>query len=275
MDESPVVPRLGVGTHASVPQVMGIVNVTPDSFSDGGRFLDPGAAIEHGRRLFAEGASILDVGGESTRPGAVPVDAETELARVLPVIEVLAREGRVSIDTRKAEVARAAVAAGATLINDISASLWPVAAELGVGWVAMHMQGEPGTMQVDPHYDDVVAEVCAFLADAARRAADAGVAEIWVDPGFGFGKTFEHNLELLVHLDRVVALGWPVLVGTSRKAMLGRMIARSDGTDAPPPPDDRLAGSIATEVWAMHHGVTMIRAHDVRTAVEAAKVVAA
>ena len=273
--DRPVVPRLGVGVPATIPMVMGIVNVTPDSFSDGGRFHDPVAAIAHGRTLFAEGASIVDIGGESTRPGATPVDVDTELARVIPVVEALARDGRVSIDTRKPEVARAAVAAGATLINDVSATLWPVAAELGVGWVAMHMQGEPGSMQVDPHYDDVVAEVCEFLRSAAERASGAGVPEIWIDPGFGFGKTFDHNLELLVHLDRIVALGWPVMVGTSRKAMLGRILAASDGTVEVPEPDDRLAGSIATEVWAMHNGVTMIRAHDVRTAVEAAKVVAA
>ena len=167
------------------------------------------------------------------------------------------------------------MAAGATLINDVSASLWPVAAELGVGWVAMHMQGEPATMQLDPTYTDVVAEVCAFLEQRATEAATAGVAEIWIDPGFGFGKTLEHNLTLLAHLDRVVALGWPVVVGTSRKATLGRILADSDGVADPVDPQDRLAGSIATEVWAMHRGAAMIRAHDVRAAVQAAKVVAA
>lgn len=255
--------------------VMGIVNVTPDSFSDGGRYLDAEAAIAHGLELLAEGASILDVGGESSRPGAEPVDLATELARVIPVVEALAAHGRVSIDTRKAEVARAAVAAGATMINDISAQLWPIAAELGVGWVAMHMLGEPGTMQSDPTYDDVVGEVSEFLRDAATRAAEAGVREIWVDPGFGFGKTLEHNLQLLANIDRIVALGWPVLVGTSRKAMLGRLLADSDGVADLVAPDDRLAGSIASEVWLMHNGVTMIRAHDVRSAIQAAKVVAA
>ena len=208
-----------------VPRVMGIVNVTPDSFSDGGRFLDPEAAISHGLGLLAEGASVLDVGGESTRPGATPVTVDEELRRVLPVVEALAAHGRVSIDTRKAEVARAAVAAGATLINDITAELWPLAAELGVGWVAMHMRGEPGTMQQEPHYDDVVAEVCAFLEERATLARNAGVREIWVDPGIGFGKTAEHNLALLARLDRVVELGWPVLVGTSRKMTLGRLLA--------------------------------------------------
>ena len=273
MADTPVVPRLGV-RHESVPLVMGIVNVTPDSFSDGGRFLDAQAAIAHGRELFEQGAAILDVGGESTRPGATPVDVDTELARVLPVVEALAPLGRISIDTRKPEVARAAVAAGATLINDVSASLWDVAAECGVGWVAMHMKGEPGTMQEAPVYDDVVGEVAAFLVDRATRAADAGVQEIWIDPGIGFGKTREHNLALLSSIDRLAGLGWPVLVGTSRKAMLGHLLAESDGV-AEVPPDDRLAGSIASEVWAMHLGARMIRAHDVRSAVQAAKVVAA
>ena len=180
-----------------------------------------------------------------------------------------------SVDTRKPEVARAAVAAGATLINDVSAQLWPVAADLGVGWVAMHMQGEPATMQLQPTYTDVVAEVCAFLAQRAAQAAQAGVTEVWIDPGFGFGKTVEHNLDLLAHLDRVVALGHPVLVGTSRKATLGRLLADSDGVAEPVDPEDRLAGSIASEVWAMHLGAAMIRVHDVKAAVQAAKVVAA
>ncbi|MEI7622373.1 MAG: dihydropteroate synthase [Actinomycetes bacterium] len=270
-----VVPRLGVGTPTSIPLVMGIVNVTPDSFSDGGLYIDPSAAIAHGLTLIDEGASVLDIGGESTRPGSSPVDRDTELARVIPVLEGLAGRCRLSIDTRSPEVARAAVAAGATLINDVSASLWPVAAELGVGWVAMHMQGDPSTMQADPHYEDVVAEVCDFLRERAMAASEAGVKEIWVDPGFGFGKTDAHNLALLSHLDRVVELGWPVLVGTSRKAMLGRLLATSDGVPEPVAVDDRLAGSIATEVWAMHAGARMIRVHDVRSAVQAAKVVAA
>ncbi len=255
--------------------VMGIVNVTPDSFSDGGRFLDTAAAVAHGLELFAEGASIVDVGGESTRPGAAPVDLDEEIRRVVPVIEQLAGHGRVSIDTRKPEVARAAVAAGATLINDVSAQLWPVAADLGVGWVAMHMQGEPATMQLQPTYTDVVAEVCAFLERRAAQAAQAGVTEVWIDPGFGFGKTVEHNLDLLAHLDRVVALGHRVLVGTSRKATLGQLLADSDGVAEPVGPEDRLAGSIASEVWAMHLGAAMIRVHDVKAAVQAAKVVAA
>jgi dihydropteroate synthase len=257
------------------PLVMGIVNVTPDSFSDGGRYFDTAAAVAHGRELLSEGADVLDIGGESTRPGATPVPVLEELRRVVPVVEGLAPHGRVSVDTRSPEVARAAVSAGATLINDVSASLWPVAAELGVGWVAVHMQGEPETMQESPRYDEVVTEVCAFLDERAELARGSGVREIWVDPGIGFGKDLEHNLDLLAHIDRVVALGWPVLVGTSRKATLGRLLGDSDGSSGPVPPDDRLAGSIATEVWAMHRGAAMVRAHDVRAAVQAARVVAA
>ncbi len=267
-------PILGV-PHLAVPLVMGIVNVTPDSFSDGGKFLDTAAAVAHGLDLFAEGASIVDVGGESTRPGASPVAIDEEILRVVPVIEQLSGHGRVSVDTRRPDVARAAVAAGATLINDVSAQLWSVAAELGVGWVAMHMQGEPATMQADPTYSDVVSEVCAYLSERVAQAERAGVEEIWIDPGFGFGKTLAHNLTLLAHLDQVVALGRPVLVGTSRKATLGQLLAESDGVGEPVDPEDRLAGSIATEVWAMHLGASMIRAHDVSAAVQAAKVVAA
>lgn len=254
---------------------MGIVNVTPDSFSDGGLHLDPAAAVAHGLELLDQGAEMLDVGGESTRPGAEPVPVDVEVERVVPVIRELARHTRVSVDTRKPEVARAAVEAGATLLNDVSADLYDVAAELGVGWVAMHMQGDPLTMQDAPAYGDVVAEVVAFLADRAERGRAAGVDEIWLDPGFGFGKTTAHNLALLAHLDRIVALGHPMLVGTSRKGTLGRLLAASDGVEEPVATDDRLAGSIATEVWAMHRGAAMIRAHDVRAAVQAARVVAA
>ena len=255
---------------------MGVLNVTPDSFSDGGAFLDPAAAIARGRQMVAEGAAVVDVGGESSRPGADPVDASEELARVLPVIEVLASEVRVSIDTTKPEVARAAVAAGATLINDISASLHEVAAETGVGWVAMHMQGTPATMQEAPHYDDVVGEVTEFLADRVRTARAAGIEEIWVDPGIGFGKTTEHNLLLLRHLDRVVDLGHPVVIGTSRKGFLGRVLGRSDGAGTTPAPvDDRLEGSVATATFAMLQGARMVRAHDVLATAQAARVVAA
>lgn len=263
---------------------MGVLNVTPDSFSDGGSYLEPAAAVARGRAMVAEGADLIDVGGESTRPGAEPVSDDDELARVIPVIEVLARETRVSIDTTKPAVARAAVAAGATLINDIAASLHDVAADTGVGWVAMHMQGTPGTMQAAPAYDDVVAEVVAFLADRVRVARAAGVTEVWVDPGIGFGKTADHNLALLRNLDRIVDLGHPVVVGTSRKRFLGDVLARSDaggslgaGADAPEPvpTDDRLEASLATATWAMVQGARMIRAHDVLATVQAAKVVAA
>lgn len=254
---------------------MGVLNVTPDSFSDGGRFLDPNTAIAHGRVLIAEGADVVDVGGESSRPGAEPVAEAEELRRVLPVIEALAGEVRVSIDTVKPTVARAAVAAGATLVNDVSARLGPVAGELGVAYVVMHRQGTPATMQLDPHYDDVVAEVKGFLADRAARAARAGVSELWVDPGIGFGKTDDHNLSLLRHLHEITALGYPVLVGTSRKGFLGRLVGRSDGSDRPADADDRLEASLATITWAMARGASMIRVHDVRASVQAAKVVAA
>jgi dihydropteroate synthase len=255
---------------------MGILNVTPDSFSDGGRYVDPARAVDHARRMVAEGASIIDVGGESTRPGAAPVPAAEEERRVLPVVEALAADGiRVSIDTTKASVARAACGAGATLVNDVSASLAEVAAGCGVGWVAMHRQGTPATMQDAPHYDDVVSEVAEFLVARAEAGRAAGVNEIWIDPGIGFGKTDGHNLTLLAHLDRLVDTGWPVVVGTSRKGLLGRLLATSDGTVEPAPVDDRLVGSLATATWAMARGVQMIRAHDVLPTVQAAAVVAA
>lgn len=255
------------------PLVMGILNVTPDSFSDGGQYLDPQAAIARGRQLVAEGADLVDIGGESTRPGAEPVDLETELARVLPVVEGLADRVRVSIDTSKPEVARAAVGAGATLVNDVSASLHEVAADVGAGWIAMHMQGEPRSMQDEPRYDDVVDEVARYLTDRAERAERAGVQEIWIDPGIGFGKTLDHNLTLLKHLPRLVDLGWPVAIGTSRKGFLGRLLARSDQAEQIGV-DDRLEASLSTATWAMTCGVGMIRAHDVEPTVQAAKVVA-
>jgi dihydropteroate synthase len=247
---------------------MGVLNVTPDSFSDGGRWLDPAAAIAHAREMVAEGADVVDVGGESTRPGAVAVEQQEELRRVLPVIEALAGLVRLSIDTRKAGVARAAVAAGATLINDVSAELWPVAAETGAGWVAMHMPADPSVMQRHAHYHDVVGEVRDYLVSRAERARAAGVTEIWVDPGIGFGKTARHNLLLLRHLDQLVATGWPVLVGTSRKTFLGALAPAPDGTTAPP--EDRLEATIATTTWAMARGVQMVRVHDVRPAAQAA-----
>ncbi len=246
---------------------MGVLNVTPDSFSDGGRWLDPGAAVAHGLRMVDEGADVVDVGGESTRPGAQPVPLDEELRRVLPVVEALAPHVRVSIDTRKAEVAGAAIAAGATLVNDVSASLAPVAAAAGkgVGWVAMHMKGDPRTMQESPTYHDVVAEVRGFLVE---RASTAGVDEVWIDPGIGFGKTMEHNLTLLAHLDALVATGFPVVVGTSRKGFLGRLTGGA-------PTDDRVEASVATAAWALAQGAAMVRVHDVRPTVEAARLLAA
>ena len=240
---------------------MGVLNVTPDSFSDGGRWLDAGAAVEHGLRMVEEGADIVDVGGESTRPGADPVDTDEELRRVLPVIEALAPHTRVSIDTRKADVAREALAAGASLVNDVSATLAAVARAAGAGWVAMHMQGDPRTMQQAPAYDDVVGEVTAFLVE---RAEAAGVDEVWIDPGIGFGKTMEHNLALLAHLDHLVATGFPVVVGTSRKSFLGRLTGGAE-------PEDRVEASVATAAWALSQGATMVRVHDVAPTVAAAR----
>jgi dihydropteroate synthase len=255
--------RPGVALH---PRLMGIVNVTPDSFSDGGRFLDTDAAVAHGRRLLAEGADILDIGGESTRPGAAPVDEAEEIGRVVPVIEAIRGESPVpiSIDTMKPVVACAAVAAGATMWNDVSAlSFAPgslaTAAGLGCEVVLMHMQGEPRTMQAAPRYDDVVAEVGAFLIGRAEAALAAGVArdKIWIDPGIGFGKTAAHSLALLRRLDRIVALGFPVLVGVSRKSSIARIAGDKSRED------HRLGGSIAAALAAARAGVAMIRVHDI------------
>ena len=245
--------------------VMGVVNVTPDSFSDGGLYFDPGAAIAHGLELEAEGADILDIGGESTRPGAEPVDAHAELGRVLPVIEGLREAGaaaQISIDTSKAAVAAHALDAGATFVNDVTALRGdPAMAELvaarGVPCCLMHMLGEPRTMQADPRYDDVVSDIKAFLEARMAFAIAAGVAEekILLDPGIGFGKTAEHNLELVARLDELVALGRPVVIGTSRKSFLGRVTGR--------PVDDRLAATIATNVLAYERGARVFRVHDV------------
>ena len=253
---------------------MGVLNVTPDSFSDGGQHDTFEAAVAHGLALAAEGADLVDVGGESSRPGAEPVPVEVELARVVPVVDALVRQGvGVSVDTVKAEVARAAVEAGARLINDISASLWPVAAATGAGWVAMHMQGRPRTMQDDPRYDDVVAEVRDFVLTRARRALDAGVVEVWVDPGIGFGKTVAHNLSLLHHLDELVtaaaAAGCAgVAVGTSRKRFLGVLASSGEG---PAPVAERLEGSLATAAAALVAGAGLVRVHDVAATVQVAR----
>ena len=257
---------------ASRPLVMGILNVTPDSFSDGGRFLTPGAAVVRGEQMAAEGADVVDVGGESTRPGALPVDEAEELRRVLPVVEQLAGKVRVSIDTMKPAVARAAVAAGATLVNDVRGELWSLAAELGAGWVSMHSRGTPRTMQSLTDYEDVVGEVRASVLEAAARARDAGVGEVWVDPGIGFAKTAEQNVALLAALPELVvaasAAGAGVLVGTSRKGFLGRYGAPSP--DRPLGAEDRLEASIAMAVWAMASGVGMVRVHDVADTIRAA-----
>jgi dihydropteroate synthase len=255
---------------------MGVLNVTPDSFSDGGLHATTSAAVAHGLRMVAEGADVVDVGGESSRPGAEPVSLEEEVARVVPVVEALAGHVRLSIDTVKPEVADAALAAGASLVNDISASrsLWEVALAHGAGWVAMHMQGSPGTMQVDPRYGDVIAEVYGFVLERAREAIAAGVPEVWVDPGIGFGKTVAHNLSLLRHLPELVGGAAEagcagVLVGSSRKRFLGQLAAGSDGE--PAGVEDRLEGSLATAVAAMTAGAGMVRVHDVAPTVQAAR----
>jgi dihydropteroate synthase len=262
--------------------VMGVVNVTPDSFSDGGLFLDAGAAVEHGRRLAAEGAAILDIGGESTRPGSEGVPEDEELRRVLPVVEQLAGgEARISIDTTKSAVARAALEAGATIVNDVSGfrfdpELPGVVAAAGADCCLMHMLGEPRTMQDDPRYDDVVSDVKSFLEERLAFAVDQGIEEerVWLDPGIGFGKNTRHNLDLLAHLDAVVALGFPVCVGVSRKRFLGELLAASDGVDLVDA-DDRREGSLAATTTAIVAGATMVRVHDVRMTVHAARVVAA
>jgi dihydropteroate synthase len=246
---------------------MGVLNVTPDSFSDGGRYLDADAAIAHGLAMADQGAALVDVGGESSRPGAEPVAEAVELSRVVPVVEALAPRVRVSVDTVKPAVAAAAVRAGATLINDVSASLAGAAAKLGVGWVAMHCQGTPRTMQLAPTYRDVVAEVVEFLADQADRAIALGVEEVWIDPGIGFGKYASHNLSLLRHLGSLTALGFPVLVGTSRKSFLGTLSALPG--QPPTPAGDRLEASLATAVWAVDQGAAMVRVHDVAPTVQA------
>jgi dihydropteroate synthase len=257
------------------PVVMGVVNVTPDSFSDGGRFADADAAVAAAERMAADGAALVDVGGESTRPGSAPVDEAEELRRVMPVIERLA--GRlpipVSIDTRKPGVMRRAVEAGATLVNDVGALRAPGAieavADSGAAVCLMHMQGEPGTMQDAPRYADVVTEVREFLRQrvAACEAAGIGRARIAVDPGFGFGKSLEHNLALLAGLPLIAADGLPLLVGLSRKRMIGALTGRGDG--------ERLAGSLAAAVVAAQNGARIVRAHDVRETVDALRVVAA
>ena len=255
-------------------RVMGIVNATPDSFSDGGLFLDPDAGLDHALRLVGQGADILDIGGESSRPGAEPVSPDEEIARVVPLITAIrARTSTpISIDTVKPAVARAAMAAGASIWNDIAALAAPgapeTAAELGCDVILMHMQGEPRTMQAAPHYEDVVAEVCTFLLARADVAMAAGVARerIWLDPGIGFGKTLAHNLALLAALDQVVALGFPVLLGASRKSFLAKL------DPAAKDPAHRLGGSLTAALTGASAGVAAVRVHDVAETVQALRV---
>jgi dihydropteroate synthase len=258
--------------------VMGVVNVTPDSFSDGGRYLDPQAAVEHGLELAAEGAAILDVGGESTRPGAQPVGVEEERRRVIPVLAGLIEakvSARISVDTSKLQVAAEALATGARMINDVTAlrrapELAGVVADAGAELCLMHMRGQPRTMQQDPRYDDVVSEVKAFLEERMRFAVSEGVKEerILLDPGIGFGKTVEHNLELLRRLGEIVALGRPVVIGTSRKSFLGALSGQND-------PARRIPETIATNVLAYERGARVFRVHDVRPIHDALAVAAA
>jgi dihydropteroate synthase len=260
---------------------MGVVNVTPDSFSDGGRWLDPGAAVAHGLELVAAGADLIDVGGESTRPGAGPVPEDEELRRVLPVVERLAAETSVpvSIDTTKTAVAAAALSAGATVVNDISAGrsdpdMLETVARAGAGYIAMHMLGEPRTMQDDPRYDDVVDDIAAFLDErlAAARAAGISPGALAADPGIGFGKTVDHNLALLARLPELVArVGVPVLVGASRKTFIGRVL----GGDDPLPASERDDGTLATVVWALDRGARIVRVHEARPAVDAVRLLQA
>jgi dihydropteroate synthase len=251
------------------PSVMGVVNVTPDSFSDGGAFLHPQAAIAEARGMLDEGAAIVDVGGESTRPGSAGVSVEEELDRVEPVLAALA-DAPVSIDTSKAEVARRALAAGAVLVNDVTAlrgepELAGVVADSDACLCLMHMLGEPRTMQDDPRYDDVVDDVARFLGERLAFAVAAGIAEqdVWLDPGIGFGKTIDHNLELLARLDEIVALGRPVLVGASRKRFLGRLLGDDEAMTGP------VSAGVAVAVLAYERGAAIFRVHDVRAHVEA------
>lgn len=269
-----------------MPLIMGVINVTPDSFVDEVRTPRFGDAVERARLLIDEGAHILDVGGESTRPTASHVSESEEIDRVVPVVATLREhvgdQVRLSVDTRRESVARAAVAAGADIINDMGATLGAVAGELGVDYVAAHMQGTPETMQLNPTYDDVVGEVLAEVLAAARVAADAGSPKVWIDPGIGFGKATHHNLELLANLDQFVATEFGVLVGVSRKSLIGYLHAASDAglsvrADelAPTATDDRLEGSLAVAAWCGLLGAEVLRVHDVEPSLQAARVVAA
>lgn len=254
--------------------VMGILNVTPDSFSDGGRFLDTETAVAHGVELVEQGAEVLDVGGESTRPRAVPVEQAEELRRVIPVIKALAGciHVPISIDTMKPDVARAALDAGASIVNDVGANrtdtaMWKVAAQFGAGYVCMHMQGTPQTMQQNPSYQEVVSEVGAFFVERIRQLKDCGVAseQIIIDPGIGFGKSPEHNVELLSNLEAFGETQRPLLIGVSRKSFLGKV----PGTGSAATPQGRLAAGLACACLAVEHGAAMVRAHDVAETLQA------
>ncbi|HET8672370.1 MAG TPA: dihydropteroate synthase [Thermoleophilaceae bacterium] len=255
--------------------LMGVINVTPDSFSDGGAFLDPDSAVTHGKRLVAEGADMLDIGGESTRPGADPVSEDVELWRVMPVLEGLADAGaRLSIDTMKPGVAQRAIDTGATIVNDVTAfrfapEMAGLVADAGVDCCLMHMLGEPRTMQLNPTYEEVVSDVKAFLEERLAFAVREGVPEerVWLDPGIGFGKTLDHNLELLRRLDELAAIGRPLVIGTSRKSFLGKLTGRDVA--------ERLPATIATNVLAFERGATIFRVHDVAEVADALKVAAA
>ena len=243
---------------------MGILNTTPDSFSDGGEFNDVARAVAQAEQMLAHGAHIIDVGGESSRPGATPVERDEELRRTIPVIEQLAGRCVISIDTAKADVAEAAVAAGAHIVNDMTASLEHVAASMNAGWIAMHMQGDPSTMQIDPRYVDVVEEVGRSLQDAGDRGRAAGVEFVWTDPGIGFGKSSAHNVELLRNLDRFASVDHRLLIGVSRKRIIADIHAMSDGVEGDISAADRREGSVVMAVWAWLHGANIVRVHDVR-----------
>ena len=278
---------LRIGRHTLTlgrsPLVIGVLNVTPDSFSDGGKFVSHRAAVEHAHRMAADGADIIDVGGESTRPGSDPVPLPEEMSRVLPVIEALVKggEGRprlplpVSADTRKPEVADAALLTGCAMVNDISAARDPRMVDVlrthgHASIVLMHMQGEPKTMQHEPHYEDVVGEVSSELAMRAASLETAGIARerIVLDPGLGFGKRLHDNLEILRGIESFQKLGYPLLVGASRKSFLGSLIAGTAAKSVPAPPERRLYGSLAVAAWCHRHRVQMVRVHDVRETVE-------
>ena len=259
-------------TFGKRTRIMGILNVTPDSFSDGGRYLDVDRAIDYAHQMVEDGADIIDIGGESSRPGALPVPTDEELARVLPVIEALANgtETLISIDTYKPTVARNALQAGAHIVNDITAlgdtEMAGVVAEMDAGLILMHMKGVPRTMQRSPIYQDLIPEVLTFLRQRVHKAQAKGVCpdRIMIDPGIGFGKTGEHNLEILRCLDAFRSLGKPILIGTSRKAFIGKILNL-------PNPDDRLEGTAATVAWAIAHGADVVRVHDVKAMCQVAQ----